>query len=126
MTHYYVQPSPIRRGHSQLGRGIAAQPETTHLLLPSIMPFEDQDDYSGEQRSVRAVFVSSKITIVDCRGTCAAPPAKPKQPKSSEGKSKKRPTMNNNAHKYTKHNSTTVKKAGSATAKKTGTTTTKK
>ncbi|KIO04965.1 hypothetical protein M404DRAFT_529600 [Pisolithus tinctorius Marx 270] len=33
------------------------------------MPFEDQDDYSDEQRSVLAVFVSSEITIVDCRGT---------------------------------------------------------
>ncbi|KAI6123737.1 hypothetical protein EV401DRAFT_1246580 [Pisolithus croceorrhizus] len=30
-------------------------------------------------------------------------PAKPKQPKSSEGKSKRPPAMNKNAHKYNKH-----------------------
>ncbi|KIK10622.1 hypothetical protein PISMIDRAFT_690932 [Pisolithus microcarpus 441] len=55
-----------------------------------------------------AEFVPCKATVNCCTRHVA--PAKPKQPKSSQGKSKRPPAMNKNAHKYTKHVSTTAKK----------------
>lgn len=69
---------------------------------------DSSEDRYIDLEGFNAVFIPSKATVDCC--TCHVAPAKPKQPKSSQGKSKRPPAMNKNAHKYTKHVSTTAKK----------------